>query len=575
MRNRIALVLVGLLLSVCLAKSPQAIAFERKSSGNPRYDAAVDRGVAFLKSKVKEGETDPGQLVLAAYALFKAGEPVESPIIQSGLGIVTKSVGTDGFHPHSSYDHLYEAGLYSMFLADVNAEAYVSQIQTMASYVASVQRADGSWSESATGPADVSMCQYAVLCLWAAQRVGCTVSPQALDRTATWHLSHRQPDGGWTYRPGTTVGATGGRSSRNMTMAAVSTLGVTRLLFYGPQEKEKDEAEKEKEKEKQFGVLEKVEEPEEAGMVSFPDYKAQNSLGTLTAGIEKALDYEKANFNPVNIHQDFPIYFYYSAERALSVSEIKTVAGNEWFSAYGDGLLTLQNQQGAWNETFKSDIVGTSFAVLYFMRSTKQIFDKQYGLGRQQAKRGNPFGDKEVKREPTELDMLIDDISKMDFASLDETPPEVSDEIVRSVISIDDPEKLVGQADKLKSLMKHPNADVRKAACWALGRTGDFGLIPFMLDGIRDPSIDVNVEAIAALRYIARKPNGFGETLDPLKGLPENAPPEERVRVANEWRQKAINTWSKWYFGVRPHEEQDGFDQLEVAVPLDPKKEAK
>jgi hypothetical protein len=228
----------------------------------------------------------------------------------------------------------------------------------------------------------------------------------------------------------------------------------------------------------------------------------------------------------------------------------------------------MQNQEGAWNEPRTGDIIGTSFAVLYFMRSTKQIFDKAYGVGRQQAKRGNPFGDKEVKREPTELDLLIGDLEKMDFNALDETPVEVSDEIVRSVISIDDPEKLVGQADKLKSLMKHPNADVRKAACWALGRTGDFKLIPIMLDGIRDPSIDVNVEAIAALRYISRKPNGFGETFDPLKGLPENASPDERVRVVNEWRQKAINSWSGWYFRVRPQEEQDGFDQLELAVPL-------
>lgn len=266
----------------------------------------------------------------------------------------------------------------------------------------------------------------------------------------------------------------------------------------------------------------------------------------MTAGIERGLGYESANFNPVHVHQLFPIYLYYSAERGLSVSEIEQINGKDWFTAYGDGLLTMQNQEGAWNEPRTGDIIGTSFAVLYFMRSTKQIFEKAYGMGRQQGKRGNPFGDKEIKREPTELDLLIGDLENMKgLDTLDESPVDVADEIVRSVISIDDPEKLVGQADKLKSLMKHPsNPDVRKAACWALGRTGDFDLIPMMLDGIRDPSIDVNVEAIAALRYISRKPNGFGETFDPLKGLPENASPEERVRVANEWRQKAINSWS-------------------------------
>lgn len=554
------IVFSGLLL-ICLQSGASA---ERKPTGNARYDAAVDRGVAFLKSSVKLGETTAEKVVLASYALFKAGEPLDSPIVAAGLKIVTDSITPTGFHPHLPYDHLYEAGLFSMFLADVDPEKYKPSIQMMANYVASVQKADGSWSESSSRPGDVSMCQYAVLCLWAAQRVGCTVSPEALDRTATWHLNNRNADGGWAYRPGTNEGTYPGMSSRNTTMAVVSTLGVTRLLFYGPEKKEKKVTE-----EKRFGVLEKAVEPDASeGLVSFPDFKPQNSRGALTAGMERGIGYEIANFNPIHVHQLFPIYLYYSAERSLSVAEIEKINGQDWFTAYGDGLLQMQNQQGAWNEPRTGDIIGTSLAVLFFMRSTKQIFDKTYGVGRQQGKRGNPFGDKEVKREPTELDLLIDDISKMDFASLDETPPEIADEIVRSVISIDDPEKLVGQTDKLKSLMKHPNADVRKAAVWALGRTGDFNLIPLMLDGIRDPSIDVNVEAIAALRYIARRPKGFSETLDPLKDLPENATPEERLRVANEWRQKAINSWSSWYFRVRPHEEQDSFDQLQLAVPL-------
>lgn len=564
MFHRMVFVICGLLLIA----APDTVNAQRKSSGYPRYDAAVDRGVAFLKKSIKVNETSTEKVVLAAYALFKAGEPVDSPIVAAGLKIVNDCITPSGFRPHLAYDHLYEAGLYSMFLADVDPDKYQSAIQIMANYVVSVQKPDGSWSESSNRPGDVSMCQYAVLCLWAAQRVGCTVSPQALDRTATWHLNSRNPDGGWAYRPGTNEGTYPGQSSRNTTMAVVSSLGVTRLLFFGPEIKEKPKSPEEK----KFGPLEKVEEPLEDSLVSFPDFRPQNSKGGLTAGIERGLGYETANFNPVHSHQLFPIYLYYSAERALSVSQIEKINGQDWFTAYGDGLLTLQNQEGAWNEPRTGDEVGTSFAILYYMRSTKQIFEKQYGLGRQSGKRGNPLGDKEVKREPTELDLLIDDISKMNFETLDETPVEVADEIVRSVTSIDDPEKLVGQTDKLKSLMKHPNADVRKSACWALGRTGDFGLIPLMLDGIRDPSIDVNVEAICALRYIARRPGGFGETLNPLEGVPDDNA-EEKLRVTNEWRQKAINSWANWYARVRPHEEQDGFDTLQLAVPLKAKPE--
>ena len=75
---------------------------------------------------------------------------------------------------------------------------------------------------------------------------------EALDKTASWHMSSRLPDGGWTYRPGTTTGATGGKSSRNMTMAATSSMGVTRLLFYGPQKKDKDKESESKENENSF-----------------------------------------------------------------------------------------------------------------------------------------------------------------------------------------------------------------------------------------------------------------------------------------------------------------------------------
>lgn len=557
-RTKIAIVLIVL----CMA--PSVAWGQRKSTGIPRFDAAVSRGTQFLIQKADPKTTSPEHMVLVAYALFKAGAPVESPHVQEGLRIALGSVTSAGFRPHAAYDHLYESGLFAMFLADIDPKKYQSQIQAIANYVTSVQRADGSWAEDARRPGDVSMCQYAVLALWAAQRAGCTIQPQALDRCVAWLLSNRNQDGGWSYRPGTTEGTYPG-SSRSTTMAVVSSLGVTRLLYYGPQ-KIKREVKRE---EKPFGLLEEDSPDQATSLLAFPEYKAQAAQGTLTAGIERGVAYEVSNFNPVHIHANFPIYFYYSTERALSVSEIDSVAGQEWYVAYGDGLLSLQAQSGAWNEPRTGDLVGTAFAVLYYMRSTKQIFEKQYGLGLQAGRRGNPFGDKGKTREPTELDLLIGDLANMkDFDKLDETPVDFADEIVRSVLSIDDPQQLVGQTDKLKSLIRHPKPDVRKAAYWALGRTGDFGLIPLMLEGVKDPDVDVNVEAIAALRYIARKPNGLGESLNPLDGVPENDT-DLRIRAAVDWRQKTIKLWSNWYASVRPYEELGSFDELQLAVPVD------
>lgn len=540
---------------------PQFAAAQPKTTGVPRFDAAVQRGAAYLKANVLL-DGDPSRVVLAAYALFKSGEPVESQMIQQALTHIKSTVESGTFHPHLAYDHLYESGLYCMFLADVDPVLYQPQIQIIADYVASVQRPNGSWADAPNQAGDISMCQYAVLALWAANRAKCNVSPEALDRTVNFHMAHRSPGGGWSYRPE----IPGQPTTRNMTMAGISTLGVTRLLFFGPENLNKP-----KEAETKFGVLEKeVEDPDKKEFRGFPDYRPQNGKAALNAGIDQAIAYEVANFNPVNSHQLFPIYFYYSAERALSVAEIDKIKGLDWYVAYGDGLLTLQAQDGSFKEPHVGPIIGTSFALLYYMRSTKGILDKVYGAGSQQGNRGNPFGDKSKQKPPTELDLLIADMEKVPFDQMDEAPADFADELVRSVISIDDPKTLVGEEEKLRKLILHPNWKVRQACCWALGRTGEFKLIPMMLDMLRDPSIDVNVEAIQALRYISRKPTGFGETLDPLKGL-ENPSEEDKLRVANEWRQKTLKAWSEWYNSVRPHEEKDTFDELLLAVPISTK----
>ncbi len=550
-----------LLLAVfasCQADAPAIAA--AKTTGIPRFDAAAQRAAAYLRGAVATADGSFGVSVFAGYALYKTGDPIESPAVAAAIReAAARSSGTQ-YQGDRGYHHIYIAGVDAMLLSDIDPERYKGNLQSIANYIQSVQRADGSWSDSPTFPGDVSMSQYGVLGLWAAQRAGCTVSPQKVDLAADFLMKNNNPDGGWAYRPGTNQGPGNGQSTHNMTMAASGSLLVARLMLHGPRnstDKPRSVA--------VFGVLEKIEQQEEAaGSKAWPDYSAQHSAADLDGSSNRGLGWNETRFDPVS-KAAHNMYFYYCIERAASIGDLKEIAGREWYTTYGDGMLTLQNEDGSFN-THTGTVVGTSFALLYLMKSTQQILDKQFGLGKQYADRGNPFGDKEIKKEPTELDRLIEDISNLKI-DVDETPIDVADEIVRSVTSIKDPEELVGQTDKLKSLMEHPNADVRKAACWALGRTGDFKLIPLMLDGIRDPDLDVNVEAVAALRFISRKPHGFGESLNPMEGL-DKAPPEERLRVANEWRQKVLKLWSAWYFAARPYEETNRLDELQVKVPL-------
>ncbi|HIK91033.1 MAG TPA: HEAT repeat domain-containing protein [Planctomycetes bacterium] len=124
-------------------------------------------------------------------------------------------------------------------------------------------------------------------------------------------------------------------------------------------------------------------------------------------------------------------------------------------------------------------------------------------------------------------------------------------------------EDLIGQIDLLKRLLDHPDATNRQAAFFALGRTGDFSLIPLILQGLRDPNVGVNSEALQALRYISRKPRGFGLKENPLDG-PRTSSEAQKVVRANAWRTKAYRTWHEWYASVRPHKELDGLDALEL-----------
>ena len=564
---RLLQICASLLLIVC-SYPAMAADGKRQSTNVPRFDAAVEKALAYLHANVEKKEPEAGVQALAAYAMVKCAVSKEDPFVAKAIAAVAARAQGGVYKPISAYDHIYGSGVDSMLLADVDADLYKPQLQAIANYVQSVQRADGSWSDGPSAAGDMSMTQYGVLSLWACQRAGCDVDPAAVDRAADYMMKKGNADGGWSYRPGTNAGLEGGVTTPNMTVAGAGAVGVCRLLLHGMRNPPKEEK---KEEGLVFGALQKVdplEGAEKFGPV-FRNFKPLHAAGSIDARVDRAFGWNLSHTNRVStgVHN---LYYYYCLERAAAVGDLGKINGEDWFIFYGDGLLSIQAADGHF-DTWGGEIVGTSFALLYYMRSTDQILKKMYGLGLQLADRGNPFGDKK-KKDPTELDRLIEDISKMDIPDIDESSGEVADEIVRSVLAVDDPETLVGQADKLKSLMKHPNAKVRSAAVWALGRSGDFKLVPLMLDGIRDNSVDVNIEAIQALRFIARKPQGFGETLAPFAALGgadqiEKASPEERLKIATPWRDKALRDWSNWYFSVRPFEDRGGIEELQLAVP--------
>ncbi len=544
-------------LILLLLSGPACLA-EFKTTGVPRYDAAVKSAVGYIKQHA--ADIDSRETSLIAYTLVKVGEPATSPIVTAGVHAAIERANKG--HGSEGYEHIYLAGVDAMLLADVDPDGHLDHLQKIADYVASAQQPDGSWAGSA-GPGDTSMNQYGMLALWAANRAGCNISPQVVDRAAQWHLKFSNSDGGWGYRPPSSQGSGGGNSTHNCTMAGAGSLGIARMLLFGPKTKPKTEVVEETAK---FGVLEKVvsDEPKNEQRAAFANYNASVSAGTIDSRVERAFGWATTRFHPEGHALNQKQYFFYALERAAALFELKQVQGKDWFTAYADVLLTLQSPDGGFEKTNTSPRIGACFAILYLARSTQQFIDKQFGKGSMTGSRGDLddlYGDKKkIKKELGPLDELLGAMMT-NVGDLDKLEDDLDDVVEK--IQVSNREELVVQVDMLKKLLESRSADNRRTAYWALGRTGDFALIPLMMQGLRDPSVDCNLEALRSLRFIARKPNGFGLSLNPLTGA-ETADDERKVEVANQWRTKAYNIWGDWYRTVRPYEEGGGIDELEL-----------
>lgn len=504
-------------------------AADLKSTTIPRYDVAVEKSVAYLQQLRAIDVRDKG---IVAYALLKAGVEPTDPLVAEGIALAKGRAAAGNAYTH--YVGTYVASVDAMLLADVGGTKYRREVQQIADHILAIQEKNGSWSNKPGNPGDVSLLQYSILAIWAAQRVGCTIDKAAFDRVASFLLKHSSSDGGWGYRPGTKKGEGEGLSTHNMTLAAIGTLSISRQILFPGEARDRPAG-------KKFGVL-------DTGT-----YIPTVSADSMDRAIDRGLAWIQARFAPIPPTK-FQLYFYYTLERAGALEGLQ----EGWYTTYGDGLLTLQAADGHFESLHASvgPEVATSFAVLYFMRSTQQILD--YGLGIQVGGRDveSLFYGKKSKTELGPLDSLLKAMEGQDFASLDIS----TDDLVQK-IQFSSRDELIGETEKLRALLKSPDPANRQVAYWALGRTCDFDLIPMMLEGLKDPSIDVNVEAIAALRYIARKPNGFDLTFDPLESLPKKASEDERVKAANDWRRKALKTWQTWYAGVRPYESSDGLDE--------------
>lgn len=550
-----------LLAAVLFALNSVASEAAAPPTGVPQYDQAVARGVTWLKQEITERVPHGGYRSLAAYALLKAGEPASSPAIRDAIADVRKKV-TDGvYKPTNTEHHIYEAGVDGMLLADADENGTRAEVFAIGSYIVSQQGADGSWDYPARTVGDTSMAQYALLGLWAAKRSGFDVPLEVWDKAAAWHLKTQDSTGGFIYHPGVSVSAgTGGAApTLNMTAGATGTLAIARMQLFGNRPKTSQP----EESQKLFGVLEaKTEEPGKPSSA----YRPQMTESNVSSAISRGLGWLSGRFLPVS---DLPhkLYFTYALERTCALNEIKELGGKiDWFRATGDTLLKLQASDGSW-DTIDGPVVGTSFAVLFYIRPTKKTIVEQYGAGLLTGGRGLPEdlskaeldgGTLKERKMQGPLDDLLTELSKVDPDKL-----EAAQAAIVEKVQIGNREELLGQIDQIRKLINHSSPDVRRTAIWALGRSGDLKDANLLIRALQDNNVDVLVEAYNALCYLSRKITGVGLPSNPLDDLPVNASQAQIDAAVNRWREEAVKRWTAWYLRIRPYEEKNDLFQLQ------------
>lgn len=584
-----------------------------------QIQAAIERGAAQLRQGAEHAQLR--EVGLMAYALLEAGEPADSPAIQTLIGrIINEKFQTGRYLTDSTYQ-FYEGGCDLMALSAAGPKKYAREIADIANFIVSHQNANGSWyywarhdSPQETEGGDTSVTQYAVLGLWAATRAGVTVPKSVWGQLALREVESQCADGGFAYHPGRAL-----NSTHSMTVNGISTLCIARLFLYPKgdytvvlEEGEPDDAtatpgrrggraESAVKKSADASHGKKLVRPEggaiespQAGSTGTrfgvlksldlggaavsatppPTHKTREAKGGSGAGVSLArinkaiargLTWLQDRFT-IDTGGQFPVYYLYGLERACALSGMKDFNGHDWYLEGATYLIQRQSKNGGVGDGMAGSNVGTSFAILFLSRATSRIMhvkpgERTFGGGLMIGGRGLPTNLSAVQTgaEGVQVRKLDAPVDQLlsELENPKSTKVEAAQQAIVERVELGDREKLVGQRDRLIRLAHDHRVEVRRTAVWALGRTATIHEVRVLIKALDDPEISVVVEANNALCWFSRRPNGFGRPADPLAELPENASDRQKEEAARSWRSKVRADWREWFENVRPYSERN------------------
>ena len=326
-----------------------------------RVNAAIDRGVAFLRMHHKEHDQYRRYLGLLGLTLLECGIPADDPSVQEIAAWIRAQ--------QRDLTQTYELTLAILFLDRLGESRDRGLIRTFGQRLLEGQLDGGSWTYSclmnekrrgsrmwpATMPfwkgapagkrADVSRrlryrgdnsnTQFAILGLWVAQRHGVSVR-SALLANEQYFRATQYPDGCWTYHPST-------RTWRDsMTCAGLMSLAM-RHGVNGGQGRHNSSGQR---------------------------------LFIQDVAMRRGLDYLAQSLNKVSrigqringVEARDALYFLWSLERMAVIYDLKRIGNREWYPWAAEMLVETQHADGRW-QSGMGEPVGTCFALLILKRS--------------------------------------------------------------------------------------------------------------------------------------------------------------------------------------------------------------
>ena len=503
--------------------------------GDARVKALIEAGLDRLSSMPVDERL--GGQCLGALALHKAGRPNDPRVAQAVSACVAAASRADELD-------IYSHGLALIFMAEVAGQGRQSTTKQLLDSLVKRQKPHGGWGydrpNDARRTGDTSQTQYVALGLWQAHQVGLRINAPAARGLIDWLCRTQSPEGAWGYQGQVAEGYELRKQSgvsRTMGSAALASLMIGAdlhgLLAPGALSVAGDlSAEGNDLPASVKRVRQRV-----AGVPALPPegsdwVRVADALRTGEAWMSE---------NATKRSKRYPYYDLYALERFHSFREARLGKFEDepvWYTRGFEYLQESQAQSGLWNAGCGPQ-PDTAFAVLFLLRATQKSLLRRIGEGALVSGRGLPTnlaaatlrrGQVVVEMDAVGVGDFLAMMTKGDSDRLDALAADPSALVVGELTATD--------AEQLARVLRSGAPDMRRLAARALGRGGELDHVPALLYALTDPDPLVARAARDGLRFIARRPRGFG--------MPDVFTDDERYL--------ALEQWKEWYQKLRPEE---------------------